>query len=115
MKIVRFGMQMQETLGLLDDQNNVRSLKGVFDLSNNESIGDQIIIEKLKNIDINSLPIVDSDVRLGIPINNISKLICIGLNYSDHAEEAGMAIPTEPIVFMKSISALTGPNRSEEN
>ena len=51
MKIVRFGMQMQETLGLLDDQNNVRSLKGVFDLSNNESIGDQIIIEKLKNIE----------------------------------------------------------------
>jgi len=114
MKIVRFGMQMQETLGLLDDQNNVRSLKGVFDLSNNESIGDQIIIEKLKNIDINSLPIVDSDVRLGIPINNISKLICIGLNYSDHAEEAGMAIPTEPIVFMKSISALSGPNDDVE-
>ena len=114
MKIVRFGMQMQETLGLLDDQNNVRSLKGVFDLSNNESIGDQTIIEKLNNIDINSLPIVDSEVRLGIPINNISKLICIGLNYSDHAEEAGMAIPTEPIVFMKSISALTGPNDDVE-
>ena len=57
MKIVRFGMQMQETLGLLDDQNKVRSLKGVFDLSNNESIGDQLIIEKLNNIDINSLPI----------------------------------------------------------
>ena len=114
MKIVRFGMQMQETLGLLDDQNKVRSLKGVFDLSNNESIGDQVIIEKLNNIDINSLPIVDSDVRFGVPINNISKLICIGLNYSDHAEEAGMAIPTEPIVFMKSISALTGPNDDVE-
>ena len=114
MKIVRFGMQMHETLGLLDDQNKVRSLKGVFDLSNNESIGDQLIIEKLDNIDINSLPIVDSDVRLGVPINNISKLICIGLNYSDHAEEAGMAIPTEPIVFMKSISALTGPNDDVE-
>lgn len=114
MKIVRFGMQMQETFGLLDDQNNIRSLKGVFDLSNNESIGDQIIIEKLNNIDINSLPIVDSEVRLGIPINNISKLICIGLNYSDHAEEAGMPIPTEPIVFMKSISALTGPNDDVE-
>ena len=61
MKIVRFGMQMQETLGLLDNQNKVRSLKGFFDLSHNESIGDQIIIEKLNNIDINSLPIVDSD------------------------------------------------------
>ena len=77
MKIVRFGMQMQETLGLLDNQNKVRSLKGIFDLSHNESIGDQNIIEKLNNIDINPT-IVDSEVRIGVPINNISKLICIG-------------------------------------
>ena len=51
MKIVRFGEHMQETLGLLDDQNKIRSLKEVFDLSNNENIGDHVIIEKLKNID----------------------------------------------------------------
>ena len=61
-----------------------------------------------------SLPVVDSTTRLGPCVGNIGKLVCIGLNYSDHAKESGMPIPTEPIVFMKATSAISGPNDNIE-
>ena len=59
---------------------------------------------------MNALPKVSGNPRLGVPVANVQKLICIGLNYSDHAKESNMPIPTEPVVFMKAVSALTGPN-----
>ncbi len=64
----------------------------------------------LNGIDVEALPIVSGSVRMGAPIAGISKYICIGLNYSDHAAESGLPIPTEPIIFLKATSAISGPN-----
>ncbi|MEG1682077.1 MAG: fumarylacetoacetate hydrolase family protein [Stenotrophomonas sp.] len=64
----------------------------------------------LAAIDIERLPLVEAGVRLGCPIGNVGKIVCVGLNYRDHAEEANMAVPKEPVLFMKAITSLSGPN-----
>jgi 2,4-diketo-3-deoxy-L-fuconate hydrolase len=109
MKIVRFGESGQEKPGIIDSDNNIRDLSGeVTDITGEflEAGG----LSKLAQLDINSLPIASGSPRLGIPVAGVPKIICIGLNYSDHAKESNMPIPTEPVVFMKAISALSGPN-----
>ena len=109
MKIVRFGEPGQEKPGIIDLDNNIRDLSGeVTDITGEflESGG----LSKLAQLDINSLPIASGSPRLGVPVAEVPKIICIGLNYSDHAKESNMPIPTEPVVFMKAISALSGPN-----
>ena len=109
MKIVRFGEPGQEKPGIIDSDNNIRDLSGeVTDITGEflEAGG----LSKLAQLDINSLPIASGSPRLGIPVAEVPKIICIGLNYSDHAKESNMPIPTEPVVFMKAISALSGPN-----
>ncbi len=109
MKIVRFGEPGQEKPGIIDSDNNIRDLSGeVTDITGEflEAGG----LSKLAQLDINSLPIASGSPRLGIPVAAVPKIICIGLNYSDHAKESNMPIPTEPVVFMKAISALSGPN-----
>lgn len=104
MRFVRYGQPGAEKPGVLDAAGQVRDLSGLIgDLS-----GD--VLGNLPQVDPETLPVVDGDPRLGIPVAGIGKLVCIGLNYRDHAEEAGMAIPEEPIVFMKATSALSGPN-----
>ncbi len=67
-------------------------------------------LARLGRVDPESLPSVDGAPRLGVPVAEVGKVLCIGLNYSDHAEEAGMAIPSEPVLFLKATSALSGPN-----
>lgn len=109
MKIVRFGEPGQEKPGIIDANSNIRDLSGeVTDITGEflEAGG----LSKLAQLDINSLPIASGSSRLGIPVAGVPKIICIGLNYSDHAKESNMPIPTEPVVFMKAISALSGPN-----
>jgi len=109
MKIVRFGEPGQEKPGIIDSDNNIRDLSGeVTDITGEflEAGG----LSKLAQLDINSLPIASGSPRLGVPVAEVPKIICIGLNYSDHAKESNMPIPTEPVVFMKAISALSGPN-----
>ena len=109
MKIVRFGEPGQEKPGIIDLDNNIRDLSGeVTDITGEflESGG----LSKLAQLDINSLPIASGSPRLGVPVAEVPKIICIGLNYSDHAKESNMPIPTEPVVFMKAVSALSGPN-----
>jgi 2-keto-4-pentenoate hydratase/2-oxohepta-3-ene-1,7-dioic acid hydratase in catechol pathway len=64
----------------------------------------------LKNVSIEELPIEPDGVRLGVPYLGVGKFIAVGLNYSDHAAESGMAIPSEPVIFMKATSCITGPN-----
>ena len=66
-------------------------------------------LQAIKDLDIKDLPVVDGKPRLGVPLTGIGKLVCIGLNYSDHAKELGADIPSEPVVFMKATSSLTGP------
>ena len=104
MKFVRFGPAGSEKPGILDGAGQIRDLSGV--------VGDLAgaVLAQLPQVDPETLPLVDGDMRLGVPVAGVGKIVCIGLNYSDHAAEAGMAIPDEPIVFMKATSALTGPN-----
>lgn len=109
MKLCRFGPLDQETPGLIDDTGILRSLAGVLpDITAADLSPDKL--DALRAINPNTLPVVSEAPRYGIPFSGAGKYICIGLNYRDHAEEAGLPLPSEPIVFMKAISALTGPS-----
>ncbi|MDF1802705.1 fumarylacetoacetate hydrolase family protein [Thalassovita sp.] len=104
MRFVRYGLPGAEKPGVLDTKERIRDLSGVIGDLSGAALGD------LPQVDPETLPLVEGTPRLGIPFAGIGKMVCIGLNYRDHAEEAGMAIPEEPIVFMKATSALSGPN-----
>ena len=113
MKLLRYGASGAEKPGLLDASGRVRDLSGVVpDIS-----GDTLRpagLKALHALDPESLPLVEGtpqeDLRLGACVGSIGKFVCIGLNYADHAEEAGMPIPEEPIIFNKWTSAVVGPN-----
>lgn len=113
MKLVRHGAPGAEKPGLLDASGQVRDLSGtVADIG-----GDTLRpegIAALRAIDPETLPVVpgtpQKDLRLGACVGGIGKYVCIGLNYADHAEEAGMPIPEEPIIFNKWTSSVVGPN-----
>jgi len=109
MKLLRYGPSGKEKPGLLDADGNIRDLSKVV-----ADIGwDQISpagLKKLAKIDPKSLPLVKGSPRLGVPYTGISKFVAIGLNYVDHAKEAGMPIPTEPILFNKWTTSICGPN-----
>jgi len=109
MKLVRFGPDGSEKPGLLDADGTIRDLSGVV-----EDIGGAVLSEaglaELAALDPATLPAVAPGVRLGPPVAGVGKMICIGLNYADHAAEAGMAVPPEPVIFMKATSAICGPN-----
>jgi 2-keto-4-pentenoate hydratase/2-oxohepta-3-ene-1,7-dioic acid hydratase in catechol pathway len=108
MKLIRFGKEGKEKPGIhLDGKNYDLS---AFIKDYDESFFEQNGLEKLASI-INEekLPLVEDGQRIGSPIARPSKILCIGLNYAKHAKETGAAIPTEPILFMKSTSSLTGP------
>ena len=109
MKLLRFGSPGKEKPGLVDDSGAIRDLSGLVEDISKETLlpGN---LEKLRNTDTSSLPEVNEDSRLGPCIGNIGKFICIGLNYSDHAEETGGTVPPEPIIFAKFSSAICGPN-----
>ncbi|PYC46772.1 2-hydroxyhepta-2,4-diene-1,7-dioate isomerase [Litorivita pollutaquae] len=104
MRFVRYGAVGAEKPGVLDAEGGLRDLsEEIDDLSG-------AVLADLPRIDPERLPCVAGNPRLGVPVGRIGKIICIGLNYSDHAAEAGMEEPEEPIVFMKATSALNGPN-----
>jgi len=109
MKLIRYGALGSEKPGLVDADGKYRDLSGICDDIDAAALADGLI-EKLQGIDPTSLPEIGSDVRLGACVGDVGKFLCIGLNYRDHAEESGMAIPSEPILFMKATSAICGPN-----
>ncbi len=113
MKLLRYGPAGQEKPGLLDADGKVRDLSGVIADIDGEALS-PASIEKLKGIDVASLPVVagdaQKDLRLGACVGKIGKFICIGLNYADHAAESGMDVPPEPVVFNKWTSAVIGPD-----
>ena len=100
MKLVRYGDVGQEKPGLLDASGRIRDLSGTVKDINGDALS-PAGLAKLKALDPASLPLVDGNPRLGAPVGDITKFVAIGLNYADHAAEAGMAIPSEPIVFIK--------------
>ena len=104
MKLCRFGQPGQEKPGVVDDAGTIRDLSGVVDDITVETIA------KLQGVDIASLPVVGGSPRYGVPVKGIGKIVAIGLNYRDHAIESNLPIPTEPMMFMKALSSLSGPN-----
>src|ERR1700733_7631583 len=109
MKLMRWGARGEEKPGLIDKDGSPRDLSGVIgditpDLLSAEGL------QRLAQIDAGGLPKVPHAARLGVPLTGISKIVCVGLNYADHAAETGAPIPKEPILFLKALSAFTGPN-----
>ncbi len=113
MKLVRFGEAGREKPGLLDAENRVRDLSAHVADWTGEALSPQTLA-RIKALDPASLPEADGKPRLGAPVGGTPKFVAIGLNYADHAAEAGMAIPAEPIVFLKASSSLCGPNDAVE-
>ena len=109
MKLLRFGPRGEEKPGLQGPEGEIRDLSGVVGDIDPGALSPERL-ERLKAIDPESLPRVEGRPRLGPPVTGVGKFICIGLNYADHAAEAGMPIPDEPIVFMKATSAINGPH-----
>lgn len=113
MKLLRYGEKGQEKPGLLDEQGILRDLSAhVSDITGSMLGADSL--DRLARLDPASLPRVEGEPRLGACVGGVGKFICIGLNYADHAAEAGMAIPAEPIIFNKWTSAICGPNDAVE-
>src|SRR3954465_14846687 len=109
MKLLRYGPSGHEAPGLLDPAGAIRDLSGsVGDIARETLL--PASLERLRAIDPSTLPKVPGTPRIGPCVGQVGKFICIGLNYSDHAAESGMAVPKEPIVFMKATSAIIGPN-----
>jgi 2-keto-4-pentenoate hydratase/2-oxohepta-3-ene-1,7-dioic acid hydratase in catechol pathway len=109
MKLLRYGLSGQEKPGILASDGSIRDLsKLVPDIAGPSLLPDSI--EKLRRADISTLPRVEGKPRIGPCVGSVGKFICIGLNYSDHAAESGMAVPAEPVVFMKATSAICGPD-----
>ena len=109
MKLLRYGPAGQEKPGILDAAGAVRDLSGVVPDITGDALS-PAALAKIAAVDVNSLPKVAGNPRLGSPVTGMKNLICIGLNYADHAAETGAPIPKEPIVFLKSLNALQGPN-----
>jgi len=109
MKLLRYGEAGAEQPGILDDDGALRSLAGVVnditaDVLSESGLG------KLGRLDVSTFPLVQGEPRLGPCVANIGKMVCIGLNYSDHAAETNNPIPESPIIFMKATSAIVGPD-----
>ena len=109
MKLCRYGKDGYEKPGMIDGEGKLRDLSKVV-----QGIGPNEIsprgLKMLSKVKPESLPVVSNNPRLGVPYVGIGKFVAIGLNYSDHAKEAGMPIPAEPIVFSKATSCISGPN-----
>lgn len=109
MKLVRYGKTGQEKPGLIDSSGHLRDLSAVVPDIGAAQLS-PVALKKLAKLKTDKLPLVKGDPRMGCPVAGIGKFIAIGLNYRDHAEEAGMPIPKEPIVFTKATSCIQGPD-----
>jgi 2-keto-4-pentenoate hydratase/2-oxohepta-3-ene-1,7-dioic acid hydratase in catechol pathway len=107
MKLLRYGPRGTEKPGVLDNKGNIRDLSGIIGDLAGETLAN---LDRLTDLNIESLPVVEGNPRLGACVSGTGKFMCIGLNYADHAEESGLAVPSEPVLFMKATSAICGPN-----
>ncbi|MGZ3272128.1 MAG: fumarylacetoacetate hydrolase family protein [Caulobacteraceae bacterium] len=109
MKLVRWGAPGAEKPGLVDAHGAVRDLSGVF-FDIDAAVLSPEGLSRLAQVNPADLPLAPTGARLGCPVAFVSKLICVGLNYADHAKESGNPIPDEPVLFLKATSAIGGPN-----
>ncbi|HEX3374944.1 MAG TPA: fumarylacetoacetate hydrolase family protein [Edaphobacter sp.] len=108
MKLVRYGKAGEERPAIVDLDGGLRDLAGVVGDITGATLVPESLAE-LRKVDPKDLPLVPGTPRIGACVGGVGKFICIGLNYSDHAAESGMAVPAEPVVFMKATSAICGP------
>lgn len=113
MKLLRYGNPGSEKPGLLDPSGNLRDLSAHVPDIAGETLS-PASLAKLRALDPATLPLVSGSPRIGSCVPQPGKFICIGLNYADHAAESGMAVPIEPVVFMKAPSCICGPNDNTE-
>jgi len=106
--LVRFGPPGEEKPGLIDDQQQIRDLSAHLDDITPDQLSDESLA-RIAQIAVNSLPVVSGNPRLAEPVTGVQKIIAIGFNYVDHAAEMAVELPTEPLVFMKSVTAISGP------
>jgi 2-keto-4-pentenoate hydratase/2-oxohepta-3-ene-1,7-dioic acid hydratase in catechol pathway len=109
MKLVRYGRAGAEKPGLIDEAGALRDLSRVVKDITPETLS-PAGLKRLRAANVARLPVVGGRPRLGCPLAGIGKVVCIGLNYTDHAQEVGLALPTEPLLFIKATSALSGPH-----
>src|SRR5215475_15820608 len=109
MKLVRFGRAGAERPGVIDGDGKLRDLSRVIDDVTGATLA-PAALRRLRAAKLARLPLVRGRPRLGCPLASIGKMVCIGLNYTDHAQEVGMALPKEPTVFIKAPSAVCGPD-----
>ncbi len=109
MKLCRFGKNGYEKPGLIDSQGMLRDASSVVQQIDQDTISPKGLA-KLRKIRPESLPLIKTEPRLGVPYIGISKFVAIGLNYSDHAAESNLPVPSEPVVFMKATTCISGPN-----
>ena len=113
MKLLRHGEFGKEKPGIIDQDGKIRDLsKHISDINGDTICSDGL--KKISAIDLSSLPIIPDNTRLGACVGSVGKFLCIGLNYSDHAAESGLPVPSEPILFSKATSAIVGPNDKVE-
>ena len=109
MKLTRVGALGAERPALIDDKGKLRDLSAVV-----PDIGGNVLnrksLESLRRLDVTSLPLLPQATRFGAAVGQVGKVICVGLNFKDHAAESGLALPEQPILFMKATTALCGPN-----
>ena len=113
MKLLRYGQIGSEKPGVLGNDGEIRDLSGLI-TDIDASVLSNPALQKLRDTDLSKLPVVSGNPRIGACVGNIGKMICIGLNYSDHAEETGQKVPPEPIIFAKATSSIIGPNDTVE-
>ena len=109
MKLVRYGAKGKELPGIIDNDGDLRSLAGLVNEESEQFLSDKGLAE-LGRMNLSKLPLVPGKPRFGCPVANVSKFVAIGLNYTDHAKETNSPIPKEPIIFMKALNCLQGPN-----
>jgi 2,4-diketo-3-deoxy-L-fuconate hydrolase len=108
MRLVRFGARNEEKPGLLGRDGRILDLSDCIPDLRADALS-RASLQRLSKLNIDALPVVEGDVRLGPCVGGVGKIICIGLNYSDHATESGMAVPEEPVIFFKATTAISGP------
>ena len=109
MKLIRYGQAGREKPGLIDEDGAIRDVSAVVD-----DIAGEVLTERglsrLRALEPSALPRIGGEPRYGAPVGRIGKFICVGLNFTDHAAESGMAVPEQPVIFMKATTAIVGAN-----
>lgn len=113
MKLMRVGAKGEEKPAILLEDGSIRDISSLVDDIAGAALSDEAL-DQLRRADFQSLPTLSAQERVGPCVGQVGKFLCIGLNYADHAAEAGMDLPAEPVMFMKATSAICGPNDDVE-